>query len=103
MSPPRSGELEQRITTLKEELAKADVAQLAQKTGLSESSLREFKGKAVGLTLIQDLRGITPETVKTHIKSILRKLGVQTRTSHRLRLPDTIHRLGVGQRRSSSE
>ncbi len=65
IGPSKQQKLKEAGVESVEDLAKADIAKVAKATGLSEASLKEFKGKAVGLTLIQDLKGITPETVKT--------------------------------------
>lgn len=48
-----------------EALARADVADLARKTEMSEAQVREFKQKAVALTLMEDVKGIGPQTVVT--------------------------------------
>lgn len=48
-----------------EALARADVAALARKTGMSEEQVREFKQKAVALTLMEDVKGMGPQTVVT--------------------------------------
>jgi len=48
-----------------EALARADVATLAAKTGMSEAQVREFKQKAVALTLMEDVKGMGPQTVVT--------------------------------------
>lgn len=48
-----------------EALARADVAELARKTEMSEDQVREFKQKAVALQLMEDVKGIGPQTVVT--------------------------------------
>lgn len=65
IGPAKQQKLKDAGISSVEELAKADIAKLVEATGMSEAALKEYKGKAVGLTLINDLKGITPETVKT--------------------------------------
>ncbi len=65
IGPAKQAKLKEAGISSVEELAKADVATLAKATGMTEAALKEFKGKAVGLTLIQDLKGVTPDTIKT--------------------------------------
>ncbi len=54
-----------------EALARADVAEVAAKSGLSEAQVKEFKEKAIGLNLLEDVRGMGPQTVV-----VLAKAGI---------------------------
>jgi nucleotidyltransferase/DNA polymerase involved in DNA repair len=46
-------------------LARADAAAVAKQTGIPLVSVREYKQKATGLTLLEDLKGVGPATVAT--------------------------------------
>jgi nucleotidyltransferase/DNA polymerase involved in DNA repair len=46
-------------------LAKADVDKVAKQSGIAAATIRSWQEAAVGLTLIEDLRGVGPGTVKT--------------------------------------
>lgn len=56
-----------------EALARCDVAAVAKKSGIKAAQVKEFKQKAVGLKLLEDVRGIGPETLRTLAES-----GVQS-------------------------
>ncbi len=56
-----------------DEMARSDVVELSQKTGITESSLREYKQKATGLSLIEDLKSVGPATV-----TVLAEAGVES-------------------------
>ena len=56
-----------------DQLARCDPIALAGETGLPVDTLKEFKQKATGLALLEDLKGVGPATVAT-----LAEAGVQS-------------------------
>jgi predicted flap endonuclease-1-like 5' DNA nuclease len=46
-------------------LARADAESVAKETGIPLASVREYKQKATGLALLEDLKGVGPATVAT--------------------------------------
>lgn len=56
-----------------EDLARSDPIALAGETGIPVATLKEYKQKATGLALLEDLKGVGPATVAT-----LAEAGVQS-------------------------
>ncbi len=50
-------------------LARCDVDAVSKKSGLSADSVKQYKQKAVALTLMEDVKGMGPETVKVLAQS----------------------------------
>ncbi len=57
-----------------ETLARCDVAAVAAATGMQTETVREFKQRALGLTLMQDIKGIGPSTIQTLAQAGIRGL-----------------------------
>jgi len=55
-------------------LARADIDAIAKKSGLAADQVREFKEKAVALSLLEDIKGMGPQTVKTLAESGIQSL-----------------------------
>ena len=56
-----------------EDLARSDPIELAGETGLPVATLREYKQKAAGLAMLEDLKGVGPATV-----GVLAEAGIQS-------------------------
>ncbi len=56
------------------DLAHANVASLAETTGISASTIKGYKEQAVALTLIEDVKGIGPKTIQTLAEAGIRSL-----------------------------
>ncbi len=54
-------------------LARADVEKVAAATGLPASAVKEYKQKAAGLAMLEDLKGVGPATV-----AVLAEAGIQS-------------------------
>lgn len=74
VGPAKQAKLQQAGITTVEDLARADVAAVAEKSGLSAAAVKEYKEAAVGLTLMQDIRGLGPNTIKTLAEGGIRNL-----------------------------
>ncbi|HLF16835.1 MAG TPA: DUF4332 domain-containing protein [Candidatus Thermoplasmatota archaeon] len=57
-----------------EDLARADVVAVAEKSGIPVATVKEYKERAVALTLLEDLKGMGPATVKTLAESGIQSL-----------------------------
>ncbi len=52
-----------------EKLARCNVATVAAATGWTDATVKEYKQKAVAITLLEDIKGIGPATVKTLVEN----------------------------------
>lgn len=57
-----------------EQMARADVAAVAKKSGLSEAGVKEYKERATALLLLEDVRGVGPATIETLAQAGVRSL-----------------------------
>lgn len=71
IGPSKQEKLKTAGITSVQDLAHADVEAVAAKAGLPVATVREYKQKAVGLALLEDLKGVGPATV-----GILAEAGV---------------------------
>lgn len=52
-----------------EALARADVTAISAKSGIGAATIKQYKERAVALTLLEDIKGVGPQTVKTLAQS----------------------------------
>lgn len=74
VGPAKQEKLKAAGITNVSDMAHADVAAIATKSGISEAQVREYQQKAVALNLIADIKGMGPETVKSLAQSGVRSL-----------------------------
>ena len=56
------------------DLARCDVAKLAEQTGLSVDTVRELQGRAAAHAIVQDLKGVGPASLETFAEEGVRSL-----------------------------
>jgi len=74
IGPAKQAKLNEAGIADVETMAQADVAAVVGKTGFSETTVKEYKERAVALVLLRDMRGIGPATVQTLAEAGVRSL-----------------------------
>lgn len=74
IGPAKQAKLKEAGITDVPSMAHADVADVAQRTGFSEKTVREYKERATALLLMQDLKGVGPATIETLASAGVRSL-----------------------------
>ncbi|HET6399491.1 MAG TPA: DUF4332 domain-containing protein, partial [Candidatus Thermoplasmatota archaeon] len=78
IGPSKQEKLKAAGITSVEELARADVLETAETTGLSVETVRELKQRAAAYAVVEDIKGLGPSSVETFAERALEALQEAT-------------------------